>query len=232
MSGKVIFRIRYGAKNQSAARTHRPPRKRAEHRRERHGGAYRRRRRPRDRHAPVRKGARPLRLEDQTPGRGGHRPRALPRPGTRRRHRPRSRAESGAGGIAAYLHGRYRQGAGRRIGQGRRGQIDRHGQSGAHAAQHGLPRGHPRRRHLRTVAAQNVRRGGLSARCRTHRRRGLHPAGRRDGYQTHVDRLLHQTLRRTDLARRHGDQRPAPDDPPDQMGRAGLPARRSSSRVR
>ena len=43
-------------------------------------------------------------------------------------------------------------------------------------------------------------------------------------------RLLHQTLRRTDLARRHGDQRPAPDDPPDQMGRAGLPARRSSSR--
>ena len=63
-----------------------------------------------------------LRREDQTPGRGGHRPRALPRPGTRRRHRPRSRAESGAGGIAAYLHGRYRQGAGRRIGQGRRGQ--------------------------------------------------------------------------------------------------------------
>ena len=106
-------------------------------------------------------------------------------------------------------------------GKGGVGQIDRHGQSGrSRCATWVTASGILDADIYGPSQPQNVRRGGLS--CpkpnASTARDCILPADAM-AYQAHVDRLLHQTLRRADLARRHGDQRPAPDDPPDQMGR-------------
>lgn len=70
----------------------------------------------------------------------------------------------------------------------------------------------------------------LPARSRTGGRAGYHPAGRNDGYENHVDRLLRETSGRPAVARCNGGERLAADDPPDTLGSARFPARGSSSR--
>lgn len=119
--------------------------------------AYRLGGRKNHRRTPLRQGARPVRSENQKPGRGTAQTR-IPRSngtgshqGGRRRPAPRTQAEDD--------HGRHRQGHCRRIGKGRGRQIDRHGQPRGRPAEHGIPRRHPRRRHIRAFAAQDVRSG-------------------------------------------------------------------------
>lgn len=145
------------------------------------------------------------------------------------------RDQGGRGGSASRTqiedhHGRHRQGNRRRLGQGWGRQVHRHGQPGHRPAEHGFPRRRPRCGHLRTVAAQNVRRGRVHARSRRRGRGGPHRPGRINGRKAHVDRLLHQTHRRAAVARRNGCQRPQTDDSPDPVGDAGLPAHGPPSR--
>lgn len=133
----------------------------------------------------------------------------------RRRGRPQAQDD----------HRRHRQSDRRGIGQRRGRKVHRDGQPRRRTAQHGLPRRNSRRRYLRSLAAQDVRRGGVPARCGAGGGNGPHRSGRVDGHTPHVDRILHQTDRRPFVARRHGGQRPQADDPPDQMGNARFPAR-------
>ena len=218
----------HGRKDQTPARVGRPSRNGAGHRHERIHRTYGGRKRESHCRAALRQGPRSVRGEDQEPSRSPFARGVSGRRSAGRHQGGRSRTASRT--QAADHHGRHRQGDRRGLGQGWGRQIHRHGQSGRRSAEHGIPRGNPRRRHLRTFAAQDVRRGRICPRSHCRGGCGPHRPGRVDGHPADVDRLLHQTHRRPAVARGHGRQRPEADDPPDPVGNARLPAGGPASR--
>ena len=142
------------------------------------------------------------------------------RPGGRRaaaaapQRRPSGRARRAARRIGAGRSGRRGDHRGR-VRQGRRRQIDHRGQSGARACRARAQGRHPRRRHLRAVAAEAARHQGAAADARRHAAQADHALwAHRD-----VDRLPDRRGDADDLARADGDLGAHPDAARGRVGR-------------
>ena len=120
------------------------------------------------------------------------------------------------------------QGHRRRVGQGRRRQVVRHGQPGARAGPRGPPGRRARRRHLRPLGARDARR----RRRAPDRGRGHDHAGPDPGHEGHLHRHAQAQARPGGRLAR-ADPRPGAD--PDAgrrlLGRPRLPAARPAARA-